>query len=46
MSQEIVILAGARTGNAKFQGSLGGFTAPQIGAAVLPEALKRAGVSA
>lgn len=46
MSHEIVILAGARTGNAKFQGSLGGFTAPQIGAAVLPEALKRAGVSA
>jgi acetyl-CoA C-acetyltransferase len=46
MSQEIVILAGARTGIAKFQGSLGGFTAPQIGAAVVAEALKRAAVAA
>jgi acetyl-CoA C-acetyltransferase len=46
MSQEIVILAGARTGIAKFQGSLGGFTAPQTGAAVVAEALARAAVAA
>ena len=41
MSDPIVILAGARTGIAKFQGPLAGFTAPELGAFAIKEALSR-----
>ena len=41
MSDPIVILAGARTGIAKFQGPLAVMTAPEIGALAVREALSR-----
>lgn len=41
MQDPIVILSGARTGIAKFQGPLAGFAAPEIGAFALREALTR-----
>jgi acetyl-CoA C-acetyltransferase len=41
MSDPIVILAGARTGIAKFQGPFAGFTAPELGAFAAKEALSR-----
>jgi acetyl-CoA C-acetyltransferase len=41
MSDPIVILAGARTGIAKFQGPFAGFTAPDMGAFAAKEALSR-----
>jgi len=41
MSDPIVILAGARTGIAKFQGPFAGFTAPDLGAFAAKEALNR-----
>ena len=41
---EVVILSGARTGIAKFNGSLADFAAPEIGAAAVREALSRGGV--
>lgn len=44
MSDPIVILAGARTGIAKFQGPFAGFTAPDLGAFAAKEALSRANV--
>lgn len=43
--KEVVILGGARTPLGSFQGSLAGFTAPQLGAIAIKEALVRAGVS-
>jgi acetyl-CoA C-acetyltransferase len=43
---DVVILAGARTPMGGFQGELSGKTAPELGAAVIGEAVKRAGVAA
>jgi len=42
--QEAVILSAVRTATGKFLGSLKGFTAPQLGALVVKEAILRAGV--
>jgi acetyl-CoA C-acetyltransferase len=44
-TREAVIISAARTPTGKFQGSLKGFTAPQLGALVVREAVKRAGVA-
>ena len=41
---EVVIVSAVRTPVGKFQGSLSDFTAPQLGAVVVREAVKRAGV--
>src|SRR5919201_1519923 len=41
---EAVIISATRTPVGKFLGSLKGFTAPQLGAIVVREAVKRAGV--
>jgi acetyl-CoA C-acetyltransferase len=43
---EVVILAGARTPMGGFQGDLAPKTAPELGAAAVAEAVKRAGVAA
>ena len=43
---EIVILSGARTPMGGFQGELSGRTAPELGAAAIGEAVKRAGILA
>src|SRR5512136_1834922 len=42
--KEIVIVSGARTAQGKFDGSLKGFSAPQLGGIAIKEAVKRAGV--
>lgn len=42
---EAVILSAVRTPSGKFQGSLSGFPAPKLGAIVVKEAVKRAGVN-
>ncbi len=42
---DILILSGARTPIGSFQGALSSFTAPQLGAIAIREALSRAGVS-
>ena len=42
--EDIVIVSAVRTPIGKFQGSLSDFTAPQLGALVVREAVKRAGV--
>src|ERR671933_2952724 len=42
--REAVIISACRTPTGKFQGSLKGFTAPQLGALVVREAVRRAGV--
>jgi acetyl-CoA C-acetyltransferase len=42
---EVVIISGCRTAVGKFQGSLTDLSAPQLGAVVVREAVKRAGVS-
>jgi acetyl-CoA C-acetyltransferase len=42
--EDIVIIAGVRTPVGKFQGSLDGFTATQLGAIAVKEAIRRAGV--
>jgi acetyl-CoA C-acetyltransferase len=42
---DVVIISGCRTAVGKFQGSLTDFTAPQLGAVVVREAVKRAGVN-
>ena len=39
---DVVIISGCRTPVGKFQGGLSGFTAPQLGAIVVREAVKRA----
>ncbi len=39
---DVVIIAGCRTPVGKFQGSLSDLTAPQLGAIVVREAVKRA----
>src|SRR6204780_39047 len=41
---ELLIISGCRTAVGKFQGSLSDFRAPQLGAIVVREAVKRAGV--
>jgi acetyl-CoA C-acetyltransferase len=41
---DIVIISGCRTPVGKFQGSLSSFSAPQLGAMVVREAVKRAGI--
>src|ERR1700747_2218875 len=41
---DVVIISGCRTPVGKFQGSLSDFSAPQLGAMVVREAVKRAGV--
>src|SRR6476660_10317864 len=43
---EAVIVSAVRTATGKFQGSLKGFAAPQLGALVVAEAIRRAGVDA
>jgi acetyl-CoA C-acetyltransferase len=42
---EVVIVSGCRTAVGKFQGSLADFTASQLGAIVVREAVKRAGLN-
>src|SRR3984957_17516000 len=41
---DVVIISGCRTPVGKFQGSLSDFTAPQLGAVAVREAVKRSGV--
>ena len=41
---DVVIVSAIRTATGKFQGSLRGFTAPQLGALVVAEAVRRAGI--
>ena len=43
---EAVIISAARTPVGKFLGSLKGFTAPELGAIVVRESVKRAGIKA
>src|SRR3954454_23212839 len=43
--REAVIISAARTPTGKFQGSLKGFTAPRLGAMVVREAVRRAGIA-
>ena len=43
---EAVILSAVRTAIGKFQGKLSSFSAPQLGALVTADAVRRAGVSA
>ncbi|HTH51584.1 MAG TPA: acetyl-CoA C-acetyltransferase [Pyrinomonadaceae bacterium] len=43
-TREAVIVSAARTPTGKFQGALKGFTAPELGAIAIVEAVKRAGV--
>ena len=42
---DVVIISGCRTPVGKFQGSLSGFRAPELGAIVVREAVKRAGLA-
>src|SRR5918912_3966160 len=43
--REAVIISAARTATGKFLGALKGFTAPQLGALVVRESVRRAGVA-
>src|SRR5215210_2850575 len=43
-NKEAVIISAARTPTGKFQGALKGFTAPDLGAIAIREAVKRSGV--
>jgi acetyl-CoA C-acetyltransferase len=43
-NNKAVIISAARTPTGKFQGALKGFTAPELGAIAIKEAVKRAGV--
>lgn len=43
-NKEAVIISAARTPTGKFQGALKGFTAPELGAIAITEAVKRAGI--
>src|SRR5260370_6172657 len=45
-SDDVVSISGCRTPVGKFQDSLSDFSAPQLGAMVVREAVKRAGVDA
>src|SRR5580698_4121075 len=42
--EDVVIVSAVRTPVGKFQGSLSDFTAPQLGAIAVREAVKRAGI--
>ncbi len=42
--RDAVILSAVRTPTGKFMGTLKGFTAPQLGAMVVKEAVRRAGI--
>src|SRR6185503_8360060 len=42
--EDVVIVSAVRTPVGKFQGSLSDFSAPQLGAIVVREAVKRAGI--
>lgn len=42
--KQAVIISAARTPTGKFQGALKGFTAPELGAIAIKEAVKRAGI--
>ena len=42
--RDAVILSAVRTPTGKFMGALKGFTAPQLGAMVVKEAVRRAGI--
>src|SRR6202158_4645279 len=42
--RESVVVSAVRTSTGKFQGALRGFTAPQLGALVVAEAVRRAGI--
>src|SRR5215813_496211 len=42
--EDVVIVSAVRTPIGKFQGSLSDFTAPQLGAIAVREAVKRAGI--
>src|SRR3712207_8568208 len=44
-TREAVIISAARTPTGKFQGSLKGFTATQLGAMAVREAVRRSGVA-
>ncbi len=44
MDQDVVILSAVRTPSGRFQGSLKDFTAPQLGAIVVKDAVNRAGI--
>jgi acetyl-CoA C-acetyltransferase len=44
MAGEVVIAGATRTAIGRFLGSLSGFSAPQLGAVVIKEAVKRAGI--
>ena len=46
MSNEVVILSGARTPMGGFQGDFAGIAAPQLGATAIRAAIERAGISA
>ena len=43
--KQAVIISAARTPTGKFQGALKGFTAPDLGAIAIREAVKRAGIT-
>ena len=43
-TKQAVIISAARTPTGKFQGALKGFSAPDLGAIVIKEAVNRAGV--
>ncbi len=46
MSEHVAVIAGAvRTPTGKFLGGLAGFTAPQLGAIVIKEAVRRSGIA-
>ncbi|MEI9993893.1 MAG: acetyl-CoA C-acyltransferase [Rhizomicrobium sp.] len=45
-ANDVVILSGARTPMGSFQGELSGRTAPELGAAAIGEAVRRAGIAA
>ncbi|MCJ8160522.1 thiolase family protein [Acinetobacter zhairhuonensis] len=46
MNKDIVIVAGSRTAMGNFQGALSSLSAPELGAAVIQDTLKRANVAA
>jgi acetyl-CoA C-acetyltransferase len=43
-TRQAVIISAARTPTGKFQGALKGFSAPELGAIAIKEAVKRSGV--
>jgi len=43
--REVVIVGAARTAGGQFGGSLKGVTAPEMGAAVIRETIKRCGIA-